>query len=293
MKRILITGADSYIGTSLEYWLLKYDMQYSVETVNTKSEMWRNQDFGLYDVIFHVAGIAHADTGNVTEAEKKRYYQVNCELAYKVAKKAKEERVKQFIFMSSMSVYGEAIGARNYRITHNTTPNPCNFYGNSKLQAEKRLAILEDDSFRVVILRPPMIYGKNSKGNYPILSKIARKAPIFPDINNCRSMLYIDNLCEFIRLIIDNQEKGVFFPQNKEYVKTTEMVRLIALRYDRRIILIPGFDWLIYLLGRIPGKIGRLTGKAFGSIQYDMNMSEYKMDYRVSDFKDSIRCTER
>ena len=293
MRRILITGADSYIGKSFVEWLAEETHQYKIDTVDTKSDIWKKHNFGMYDVIFHVAGIAHADTSKVSETEKKRYYRVNCDLAFEVAKKAKEEKVGQFIFMSSMVVYGEGVGTKNYRITKNTEPNPSNFYGDSKLQAEMKLVTLEDATFRIATLRPPMIYGKNSKGNYLILSKIARRTPIFPNIVNCRSMLHIDNLCEFVRLIIENQEKGVFFPQNREYVKTSEMVRLIAKMHNKRVILLPGLGWLINLIGKAPGKVGKLTSKAFGSMQYDMNMSEYEVDYRVNSFVESIRRTER
>jgi len=293
MKKILITGAESYVGTSLERWLQKNEDSYLIETVDTRTEAWKNMNFSAYDVVFHVAGIAHVDTSEISETEKKRYYSVNCDLAYEVARRAKEENVGQFIFMSSMNVYGELTGARNHKITLKTVPNPSNVYGDSKLQAEKKLKTLIGDDFQIVILRPPMIYGKGSKGNYFILSKIARKTPIFPDVYNCRSMLHIDSLCEFIRLMIDNQEKGTFFPQNKEYVRTSDMVRLIAKMHGRRVIMIPGLDWMINLLGRVPGRIGKLTSKAFGSTQYDMQMSEYKEEYRMSNFVESIRRTER
>ena len=292
MKRILITGADSYIGTSLEQWLAKHKHSYHVDTVDTKSSTWKNFDFSIYDAIFHVAGIAHADTGRISETEKERYYRVNCDLAYAVAQKAKDERVSQFIFMSSISVYG-GDGRKRYFITDNTIPKPSNFYGDSKLQAEKKLRELEDEIFQIAILRPPMIYGKKSKGNYPILSKIAQRALFFPKINNLRSMLHVDNLCEFIRLLIDNQERGIFFPQNEEYVQTSEMVRLIAKMNGKRIILVPGLSWLIFLLWNIPGRVGKLTSKAFGSMQYDMRMSEYKVNYRINNFVESIRRTER
>ena len=65
--------------------------------------------------------------------------------------------------------------------------------------------------------------------------KLAQKLPVFPDIDNQRSMLHIDNLCEFIRLMIDNEESGLFFPQNREYVKTSEMVKLIAEVHGKKI----------------------------------------------------------
>src|SRR5699024_12036773 len=124
------------------------------------------------------------------------YYEVNRDLTIETAKKVKSEGVKQFIFLSIIIVYGENIDNKGI-ITKDTLPEPSNFYGNSKLQAEKGIEPLDDSDFNVAILRPPMIYGKGSKGNYPKLSKAAQKLPIFPDMDNQRSMLHIDNLSEF------------------------------------------------------------------------------------------------
>src|SRR5699024_7629467 len=175
-----------------------------------------------------VAGIAHNSSNPKLED---KYYQVNRDLTIEVAKKAKEDGAKQFIFMSSIIVYG----TKNEFIDSNTKPEPDNFYGDSKLQAEEGILPLQDNSFNVAIIRPPMIYGKNSKGNYPLLSKFAQKSPIFPDYPNKRSMLHIDNLCEFLKLMIENEESGTFHPQNKELVQTSEMVQLIAEQHNHKI----------------------------------------------------------
>ena len=134
------------------------------------------------------------------------YYRVNRDLAIEVAKKAKAEGVKQFVFMSSIIVYGDSSSNRRV-ITRETVPTPSNDYGRSKLQAEQGITPLESDSFKVVILRSPMVYGKGSKGNYSKLAKLAKKLSIFPDIDNERSMIHIDNLCEFVRLMIDNVDR--------------------------------------------------------------------------------------
>ena len=206
----------------------------------------------------------------------------------KTADKAKRDGVRQFIFMSSIIVYGDSTAGESI-IDQNTVPGPSNFYGDSKLQAEKGLCTLQDDNFRLVILRPPMIYGKDSKGNYPKLAKAAQKLPIFPDFDNQRSMLYIDNLCEFIRLMVENEESGLFFPQNKEYVKTSEMVRLIAEAHGKRIKLVKTFNPIIRgMLGRVG-----IVKKVFRNLVYQKAMSEYKEEYRIRDFYDSVNETER
>lgn len=289
-KKILITGKDSYVGTSVEAWLKKWPENYTVDTLDMRSENWKTYDFSAYDVVYHVAGIAHADVGQVTEEEKQQYYRVNTELAVEAAKKAKEEGVQQFIFMSSMIVYS---GCKETRITEMTVPQPLNFYGDSKWQADQKIQALADETFKVVVLRPPMIYGKGSKGNYPQLAKLAGKLPIFPIVKNQRSMLYIENLAQFVKLMIDNEESGVFFPQNEQYSNTSDLVQMIANVKGHRIVMVPGTNWIIKGLKKAPGKVGILAGKAFGDSVYDMQMSEYKEEYHVCGWKESVRRTER
>lgn len=287
MKRILITGANSYIGTSFEKWVANWPNDYSVDTVDMIDGLWKEKDFSLYDVIFHVAGIAHVSTDSKMED---LYYKVNRDLTIETAIKAKKEGVKQFIFMSSIIVYGDSSSINKKRvITINTKPQPANFYGKSKLQAEEGIKPLESANFNIVILRPPMIYGKGSKGNYPRLAKLARKFPIFPNIDNERSMLHIDNLCEFIKLMINNEESGLFFPQNSEYVKTSKMVKIIGDVHGKKVRLTRIFNPIIKFMGL---KL-ELVNKVFGNLVYEQNISEYKEDYRLRDLKESIITTEK
>ena len=288
-KKVLITGQGSYIGTAVERWLLKDKDHYQVDTLDMQDETWRDTDFSQYDVVYHVAGIAHADVGNVTEEQKQLYYKVNTDLTIEVVERARQAIVKQFIFMSSMIVYS---GCKENFITSETEPCPLNFYGDSKWRADQKIQEMDAENFKVVVLRPPMIYGKGSKGNYPQLAKLASKLPVFPIVKNQRSMLHIDNLCQFVKLMIDNEEHGVFFPQNGEYSNTSDMVQMIAEVKGHRIIMIPFVGIFIKLLEKVPGKIGGLTIKAFGNSSYDMSMSEYKENYRVNSLRKSIVLTE-
>lgn len=286
MKRILITGKDSYIGTSVEKWLLQTPNEYQVDTLDVKHEDWKDYDFSKYDVVFHVAGIAHVSSDPKLE---NLYYKVNRDLTIDIAEKASAEGVSQFIFMSSIIVYGDSSGSKRL-IDKNTIPTPSNFYGNSKLQAENGIRHLDSNTFKIVVLRPPMIYGQGSKGNYPRLSKMSKMIPVFPDIDNQRSMLHIDNLCEFIKIMIDNNESGLFFPQNKEYVNTSELVKTIADIHGKRIIMTKIFNPLIKLMF---GKVG-LIDKVFGNLVYDLSMSDYdKSNYRIRSFRESIELTEK
>ena len=288
MKKVLITGANSYIGTSFENYVMQC-RDYQIDTVDMIDSTWRDKSFSEYNSVFHVAGIAHSDTGRVSEERKQFYYQINTDLTIETAKKAKADGVGQFIFMSSAIVYGDSapIGKLK-RITRDTPVAPANFYGDSKVQAENGLLKLADESFHVVILRPPMIYGKGSKGNYPQLSKFAQKLPFFPNIENERSMLYIGNLTEFVKLMIDNNESGIFYPQNAEYVVTSEMVNAIAQAHGKKIRLVKGTTVPLKAMSHVTG----LVNKAFGNLSYDMSMSEYKENYRKFSFEESIRQTE-
>lgn len=293
MKKVLITGANSYIGTSFENWIKENAPFLQADTQDMMGDAWKKADFSGYDAIFHVAGIAHADVGKVTDEQKALYYKVNAELTRDCAKKAKAEGVKQFIFMSSIIVYGESAGIGKERVITKETPlTPANFYGDSKVKAEETLNELWDESFKVVILRPPMIYGKGSKGNYPLLAKMAKKLPFFPNVKNQRSMLYIENLCKLIASVIEREETGVFYPQNKEYVTTSEMVKCIANVSGKKICLTSLFNWALKLIGKLGGKPGGLVNKAFGNMVYEKSMSECDFEYQIYDLEESIRLTE-
>lgn len=287
MKRILITGANSYIGTSFEKWLSQWPERYSVDAIDMVDGSWKTKDFSGYNTVFHVAGIAHVTTDPKME---NLYYQVNRDLAIETARKAKRDGVKQFVFMSSIIVYGDSSSINSKRvITPDTIPQPANFYGKSKLQAEQGIFPLESDVFKIVILRPPMIYGKGSKGNYPRLAQYARKLPVFPNIDNQRSMLHINNLCEFIRLMVEEEEHGLFFPQNGEYVSTSEMVRLIAQIHGKNIRHTRVFNPAL----KIMGPFVKTINKAFGNLVYEKSMSEYKNNYRICDLNESIVESEK
>lgn len=290
MKKILIAGANSYIGTSFERYMQQYVDEYQVDTIDMIDGRWREKDFSEYDIVYHVAGIAHSDNGKISQEKEKLYYSVNTNLAIETAKKAKAAGVKQFIFMSSAIVYGNSAPLGKEKIITKDTPvSPANCYGDSKVQAENGILPLADDTFKVVILRPPMIYGKGSKGNYPTLVKLAKKLSLFPYVKNQRSMLYIENLMEFVRLMIVNEENGIFFPQNAEYSNTSEMVKMIGHTHNKKVRLVKGFTWVLKIMGLFIG----LINKAFGNLVYDQNISQYKQKYQKFTLIESIEATEK
>lgn len=286
MKKILITGENSYIGRNFKSWMIKNPQAYSVDSISVRGEAWKKIDFSEYDVILHLAGIAHVSSN---PSKEDLYYKINRDLTVEVAKKAKREGVQHFIFMSSIIVYGDSSNYKK-RINKSTIPTPTNFYGESKLQAENGIKLLESDSFIVSIVRPPMIYGESSKGNYRKLSKIAKITPLFPEVLNERSMLHIDNLCEFIKKIVDHERPGIFFPQNSEYVSTTDMVRLIAEINGKKIWFTKGFNPLLnYLVNKTT-----LINKVFGNLAYEKAISEHsEFNYQIRNFRETIELTEK
>lgn len=356
MKRILIAGANSYIGTSLERYLLEYnDLQgrevYRVDTVSQRDSRWEEHDLRGYDAVFQASGIAHADTGAVSREQQALYYQVNCDLAVHTAQKAQEAGVGLFIYPSSVIVYGDSAPYGKTRMITAQTPAECaHFYGNSKIRAEEALRRLEageepwadgkslagEESsgdgksltggqfwrdgkapagaghqgndmrtgeeplgegtagagMQVAILRLPMVYGRGSKGNYPLLAKLAGRLPFFPDVKNQRSMIYIENLCEFIRQRIEEGKGGLYFPQNPEYTTTSRMVQEIAAARGKKLRLLKIMNPLVALASHVPGKIGNMANKAFGSLTVDREMSGDVEEYCLYDLRESIRRTE-
>lgn len=284
MKKILITGANSFIGTSVEQWLMRGSADYVIDTVDTLDGKWHEADFSKYDTVFHVAGIAHV---NPKPDMAPLYYKVNCDLAIEVAKHAKQHGIKQFIFMSSMIVYHASTSLKETVIDSNSKPSPNDFYGDSKLQAENGIKELESPDFRICILRPSMIYGTNSKGNFQRLARLATKTPIFPAWHNKRSMLYIDNLCEFVKQAIDRNLAGTFHLQNKEYADTVHIVRFYARRANHRLwcsrILNP-FVWLGALA------IKPLC-KMFSNLYYEPSLTTYDFEYQLVSFEESLNRT--
>lgn len=256
MKHILIAGAGSYIGESFKEFLGQWPDEYTVDVIGTKGLEPKPEMFDGIDAIFCVAGIAHIKE---TTENRHLYFDVNRDLVVSIAKAAKAAGVKQFILLSSMSVYGLEVG----RITKDMEPNPVTAYGESKFQADEEIKKIADNYFKFCCLRPPMVYGKNCTGNYQSLRKFALKSPIFPNYKNRRSMIYIGNLCEFVKSAIDEGKRGLFFPQNAEYTNTSEMVRTIAEAHGKKIRLTKAFNWAIKIA---PVDVVK---KVFGDLVYE------------------------
>lgn len=270
------------------------DSSYRIDAVDTMGDNWKKADYAKYDVVFHVAGIAHV---NADPKMEPLYYKVNCNLTIEVAKHAKAAGVRQFIFMSSQIVFHESQSLKAEVLTAETKPVPNGFYGNSKLQAENGLWNLvknqKENSTRsqggnqmkICILRPCMIYGPNAKGNFSRLAKLACKTPVFPEWHDKRSMLYIDNLAEFVKQAIERELEGTFYPQNRELADTVEIVRYFAKEAGHKI-------WITKLLNPFVW-MGSLVlqpiNKMFATYYYNPKMSKMEFDYQLVSFEESLK----
>jgi nucleoside-diphosphate-sugar epimerase len=281
MRKILVTGPNSYIGRKFKEWVEEnYNESYSVDTVSLRDNAWKRKKFCEYDVIYHTVGIAH-------RREKKNnqglYYEVNRDLSFEVAKKAKEENVSHFIFLSSMSVFGVETG----EINNTTLPYPKSHYGKSKYEGEQLIKRLSSSNFGVSIVRPPMVYGVGCKGNYKKLRKLSKLTPIFLEIENKRSMLHIDTLSNFISILIEKRLLGTFHPQNKQYVSTHNMVKMIRSVKGKR-------TFLVSLNKGIVNKINiKFVNKIFGDLVYNQDLSNINSNYNEISFRETINLTEK
>ena len=161
-----------------------------------------------------------------------KHWTINYHLTKELAEKAKTEGVNQFIFFSTMSVFGlDGEVGKEVIINNNTLTKPTTSYGISKLRAEEMLHEIQSNAFKVAVLRPPMIYGESAPGNFSKLIKISNILPLYPRIDNQRSSIYIENLEIYINELIENEGSGILHPQNNYYLNTKMYLNLIITYY--------------------------------------------------------------
>ena len=275
MYHILITGKNSKLGTAFTQYMENHysNQDYELESISVRGEEWKQKDFSKYDVVLHCAGIYHAP------AQEYSYYEnVNVELTDKIARKAKDCGVKSFIYLSTMDIYSQG------KIDLNTKPSPVSLYGKSKLEAEKRLhQVFDNTNIKLSIIRCCPVIGKNAESNLEGYMK-AFRLPVFPlmFLDDKRSILHIDTLCELIKMIIDKEADGVFFPQNLDPLSVAEILSLIKEKTHKKTILIkiPRFMWIK------AKKIRRI----YDSFYYSPDLSDhFGCQYIKQDSKNAIR----
>jgi len=242
MTKILLTGANGFVGS---YFKSKYVDKYNIETFSFMQDEFNDLDLNGVNTIIHLSALVHQMGG----AAKEEYEKVNVTQTLDLAKKAKASGVKHFIFMSTVKVYGEET---NVAYSETTPCKPEDEYGKSKLKAENELGKLENDVFRVSIIRTPIVYGYGVKANIKNLMTLVQKVPVLPfgNIQNKRSMVYVGNLCFFIDAIIEKRMSGVFLVADEQAVSTTELIELIAQALGKKVYLIqvPFFESFLKLV---------------------------------------------
>ena len=203
MAKILIIGANSFVGKNY----IKYSKNTDVKEVSLIENLPEEIDFKGYDVILHLVAIVHQSK----KIDEKEYFRVNKDLCIRTAQKAKADGVKQFVFLSTVKVYGK-YDAKEGPWNEKSKCNPDDAYGKSKYAAEIELKKLEDQNFTVSIVRTPLVYGENVRANMRSFIKLVEKVPILPlgNVENKRSFTSVENLVAFIDRIIEKRASGVF-----------------------------------------------------------------------------------
>ena len=256
MKKILLTGSSGYLGRN---FIQEYSNQYEFEQFSLQESSLNTFSLQGIDTVLHCGALVHQKTVYAYE----EYYKVNTLYPFELAKKAKESGVKHFVFISSVAVYGDS-----YTVVNEDTPAiPVTSYGKSKLEAEKKVQQLSDATFKVAIIRVPMVYGPNAPGNITALIKLIQKIPLLPfaKIQNRRSFIFIGNLFYYFDSIIQKEQEGVFLVADATPLSTTHLIELIADALKREIYLfkLPFFEKLLKKLRP------SLYKKLFSSLEID------------------------
>jgi len=256
MKRVLITGANSFLGENTKEYLEQFD-EYQVTVLDMLNESWDKTSFSAYDVVLNVCAIVHRPE----EKDVELYYKVNRDLAISIAKKAKNEGVKQFIQTSTNGVFGIDVGVMS--IDRGFSPKTA--YEKSKFEADCLLEELRSESFKVCILRPPLMYGKGCKGNFPKLERFALKFSFFPSLKNKKDFIYIENMTDFIKFAIDNDLDEICYPKDKELASVSELICLIARANGKRMHLLGVLNPFVKLFYRLSHTMRLVFGDCYYS----------------------------
>ena len=284
---ILVTGKNSYIGESIKNHLTR--LGHIVSEVDTIGDEWKNIDYSLYDSVVHVAAIVHDDAKT---ASKELFYKVNTALPFEIAKLAKSNGVKQFVFISTMAVYGveKSLNKSESMVSFDTPLNPVSLYGESKLQAERLLKTIESEDFVVSCVRPPNVYGPKCRGNYinlfGKLSKLLFVCPCaYTDVS--QSMLYIDNLSELVRLVIENRSSGVYMPQDDHIPNMVDIIEGIRKAYNKKTIRSKFLGKCMKLFSKVS-----IVNKIYGGVCYDRKLSDcFDNEYQIVPFEKGLELT--
>jgi len=262
--KILIIGASSYIGNNFLKYAYKNSTSLIIDTLSIRDNSWLSKDFSLYDAVIYLSALVHKKEKLF---EFNDYIETNVNKTFDIAKKAIHEKVKHFVFMSTIGVYG-----KKTQINENTLLEPYSHYGKSKKLAEEKLTQLFKHADSILCtLRCPMVYGLNSKGNPKFIEKLASLVPFFLDYPNKRSFISVENLCTYLLYIINNQTSGIIHPENMELMTTFQLFKYFRDQKNKKTYSIRFLNPIIYLLKWLP-----IINKIFGDSYFDFKNIDFK-----------------
>lgn len=273
-KTLMITGASGFIGSN---FIERYKDKYNIISVDLLKVKPEELNFKNVDCVLHLAALVHQMNG----APREKYFEVNTELTKRIAEESKKQGVKHFVFYSTVKVYGYDGDLYNHNIILNEN-SPCNPkndpYGESKWEAEKILKNLEDENFKVGIIRPPMVYGKGVKGNMESLIKLIQRLPILPFnyTKNKRSLVNIENLMYLTSLVINKEAQGVFLPLDEKNLSLKEIFEGIEKAYELKRINLPMIQPFFWLFTKLKPNI---MVRLYGSLQFENKETKEKLKY--------------
>jgi nucleoside-diphosphate-sugar epimerase len=241
---------------------------------------WRHALAGVTAVV-HLAARVHVMSQQGEQALDE-YRRVNVDGTLNLARQAEMSGVKRFIYISTVKVHGEESGSSPFR--PGDIPAPKDHYSISKLEAENGLrAICDVCQMELVVVRPPLVYGRGAKGNFARLVKMVKKGLYLPlgNIRNKRSLIGMDNFCSLINACIDHPDAPgkVFLVSDGQDVSTADLIRLIAKFSDNPVRLFGVPPKLLLFSCRLVG-LEREMKKLTGNLQVDSSDTMKLLNWR-------------
>lgn len=290
-KRILVTGATGFVGAEMvrrlaaEGWQVRAavrrtsgDWPATVETAFIKDidadTDWRAALTDV-DVVVHCAGRAHKLQDAALDPLEE-FRRVNERGTLALARQAAEAGVRRFIFISTIGVNGSETADKPFAA--DDEPHPDSPYAVSKYEAEQGLhRLARDTGLEIVILRPPLIYGRNAPGNFGQLVKaVGRGLPLpLGAIRNKRSFVALGNLVDLVRICLEHPGAAgqVFLVSDGDDLSTSEFIRKIGTAMGKSSFLIPLPASLLHMLAKCAGKENAVK-KLTVSLQLDIQKNK-------------------
>ena len=283
--KVLLTGATGFIGSKLlendKYEFIKVVRNRALKDGNVfiyAIDGDTNWSEGVYqaDVVIHLAGVAHNKLDSQND-----YKSVNYQGSINLANQAANAGVKRFIFLSSIAVNGIS---NTYPFKYSDKTNAADGYAASKYEAEEGLKeIAENTGLEVVIIRPPLVYGKNAPGNFRTLLKLAEANFFLPlgAVNNSRSFVSVDNLVDLIITCIEHPSAAnqTFLVSDDEDISSSNLLNKLIVFAGKTPSLLPVPVFFLELVASMFGKnqvLERFTSSLTIDIEYTKETLNWK-----------------